>query len=445
MTHFSIRRRLSWLVLGSLVLVWIAMLALSYNKAHEEIHELADAHLQQAARTLLMLDLKRLSRLTKTDEQATQNTKQDEASPLTFQVWSDDGKLLLHSAGAPATVFQAQQGYATQTVKDEIWRSYAVHDDKRHYQINTLEPLRARDHLIRKLAIRMGQVLLFALPLLALLIWVSISLSLRPLGRLSEAVAIRNSNQLESIQLQQVPTEVQALITALNRLLEQLARSLDKERAFTADAAHELRTPLAAIKVQAQVALETQDDTSRRHAINQVIAGVNRTTHLAQQLLLLARLEHIKPDEQKTVDLSQLAADCIAQRADEATRKGIELDLKTKPDCTLAGDPEMLRVMLDNLLDNAIKYGRTDGQIVVSVQRTASQLILIVADDGEGVSPADRTRLRDRFFRVAGSDISGSGLGLSIVEKIATAHHGTLEIGTGLQQRGLSVTIGLTL
>ncbi|MEO7031269.1 MAG: ATP-binding protein [Herbaspirillum sp.] len=445
MTHFSIRRRLSWLVLGSLVLVWIAMLGISYDKAHEEIHELADAHLQQAARTLLMLDLKRLSRLTKVEEQEMENPKQDEASPLVFQIWSDDGELLLHSKGAPITAFHIQHGFATQTVRNEIWRSYTVHDDKRRYQIKTLEPLRARDHLIRKLAIRMGQVLLFALPLLALLIWISISLSLRPLARLSEAVTTRNPNQLESIQLQQVPTEVQALITALNRLLKQLAHSLDKERAFTADAAHELRTPLAAIKVQAQVALEAQDDTSRRHAITQVIAGVNRTTHLAQQLLLLARLEHIKPDEQQTVDLAELAAECIAQRANEATRKNIEFDFETEPNCTLVGSPEMLRVMLDNLLDNAIKYGRTNGQIAVTLQRTGSQLMLIVADDGEGVSSADRMRLQDRFFRVPGSDVSGSGLGLSIVEKIAIAHHGTLEIGTGLQQRGLSATISFTL
>ena len=444
MKRFSIRRRLVLLVLGSLVLVWGAMLAVSYGKAREEIHELADARLQQGARTLLMLDLKRLARLVETRGTAgDRGHGNDEggARPLAFQVWSNDGRLLLASAGAPPALQPAHDGFATRTIAGRDWRSYSLPDRDHEYRVTVLEPLSVREHPASHLAGRMSEVLLFALVPLALLIWFGISQGLRPLARLSDAIAVRDADNLEPIRLQDVPVEVQPLVAALDRLLERLARSLDKERAFTADAAHELRTPLAAIKVQAEVALAAKDEATRRHAIGQVIAGVDRTTHLAQQLLLLARVEHIEAGARQPVDLGRLAADGIAQRADAATQRDIEIELDARPGSMLHGDPAMLAILVDNLLDNAIKYGCDGGRIAVSVRREAGELLLVVADDGEGVAEADRERLRDRFFRVEGHDAAGSGLGLSIVEKIAAAHGGTVDFGVGLEGRGLGVTV----
>ncbi len=443
MRRFSIRRRLLLLLLGSLVLVWGTMLGFSYRKAHEEIYELADTRLQQSARTLKLLDLKRLGRLADSGhaEEAQEHADDGDSAPLAFQVWSDAGELLLQSAGAPAAMFRPEPGYATQAIDDQPWRSYTLRDQQRHYQVRVLEPLRARDHLIGKLGGRMAQVLLLALPLLALLIWISISRGLRPLAQLSEAIAARDADNLEPIRLERVPAEAQALTDALNHLLQRLAHSIDKERSFTADAAHELRTPLAAIKVQAEVALAAQDEASRRHAIGQVIAGVNRTTHLAQQLLLLARLDHLETAARQPVDLGSLAQECVARRADDATRKGIEFEVAAAPGCVLQGDPAMLAVMLDNLLDNAIKYGHAPGRIAVAVERWQSAPQLTVQDDGDGVAPADRERLQDRFFRAPGNQAAGSGLGLSIVDKIAAAHGGSVRFGPGLDGRGLGVTI----
>ncbi|MBS0316049.1 MAG: sensor histidine kinase N-terminal domain-containing protein [Proteobacteria bacterium] len=450
MKRFSIRRRLLLLLLGSLVLVWAAMLGVGYEKAREEIHELADARLQQGARTLMMLDLKRLARLAQAGESSQagkggeaegRHVEESGAQPLAFQIWGDDGQLLLASAGAPAAPQDLHDGYVTRRIDGRDWRSYSLRDTRHDYRVTVLEPLALREHPANQLAGRMGQVLLLALPVLALLIWFGIGQGLRPLARLSDAIAVRDTGNLEPIRLRRVPAEAQALIAALNDLLERLARSLDKERAFTADAAHELRTPLAAIKVQAQVALAAQDEAGRRQAIEQVIAGVDRTTHLAQQLLLLARFDHVEPGTRQAVDLGRLAADHVAQRADDAIRNHIELELAAEPDCRLAGDPAMLATLLDNLIDNAIKYGRSGGQALVSVRRGAGALLLAVMDDGDGVVAADRARLRDRFFRVEGHAASGSGLGLSIVEKIAAAHGGTVDIGTGLQGRGLGVTV----
>jgi two-component system sensor histidine kinase QseC len=446
MKGFSLRGRLLLLLLGSLALVWGAMLGVGYDEAREEIHELADARLQQGARTLLVLDLKRLSRLAGTGATAAANgdneTGQDNGvRPLAFQVWSDSGRLLLASNGAPSAPYRADEGYATDVIDGRAWRSYSLQNRKHDYRVTVLEPLAVREHPVRELTGRMGLILLWALPLLALLVWLSVYRGLRPLARLSDEIGARDAGNLDPIQLQRVPAEAQAPVLALNRLLERLARSLDKERAFTADAAHELRTPLAAIKVQAEVALAAQDEATRRHAIEQVIAGVNRTTHLAQQLLLLARLEHVEPAMRQAVDLGRLAADVVAQRADEATRKAIDVELAADPGCVLQGDPATLATMLDNLLDNAFKYGGAGGHVVVTVRRDASATLLMVADDGAGVAGNEGARLRDRFFRSGDHAEPGSGLGLSIVGKIAAAHGGSVEIGSGLAGRGLGVAV----
>lgn len=448
MKAFSLRRRLLVLLLGSLALAWAAMLGLGYQKAREEIHELADARLQQGARTLAVLDLKRLARLAQLDEQAGGDADGGDgeaggAQPLAFQVWDEHGRLLLASAGAPAAPYVAHDGFAQQTIAARNWRSYSLRDRRHGYQLTVLEPIALRNHPTDQLARRMSQVLLLALPLLALLMWLAIGQGLRPLARLSEAIAQRDAGKLEPIQLHGVPSEAQALVAALNGLLGRLARSLDHERAFTADAAHELRTPLAAIKVQAEVALVAVDESTRRHAIAQVIAGVNRATHLAQQLLQLARLEQAAPAAQEAVDLGELAAASIARHADAATRRDIDMGLDAQTGCVLPGDRALLTTALDNLLDNAIKYGRAGGHVVVRVAREHDDVLLQVADDGDGVDAANHARLRDRFFRVEGHAAAGSGLGLSIVEKIAAVHRGSLVIGPGLDGRGLGASLRL--
>ena len=446
MKTFSVRRRLLVMLLGSLALVWIAMLGFGYQKAHEEIHELSDARLQQAARTLLVLDLKRLTRLAQADENRTEDDPNNvpgaqEAPPLAFQAWGNDGRLLLDSANAPNAPYTTTEGYDTRRIDGKDWRSYSVQDHKHDYRVTVLEPLSIRDHPARELAGRMGQVLLIALPLLALLVWISIRQGFTPLARMSTAIAARDASNLEPLQLERVPQEAAALVRALNALLARLARSLDQERAFTADAAHELRTPLAAIKVQAEVALAAQDQATLHQAIGQVIAGVDRATHLSQQLLLLARLEHTALPVRQSVDLGQLAASAIARRADEALAKGIECELVAGSDCILPGDPDMLTILIDNLLDNAIKYGGQGGHVAIRVLREGGALHLVVEDDGDGVANTALDRLRDRFFRVEGQPSSGSGLGLSIVEKIARAHDGCVELGSGMAGRGLGVRV----
>jgi two-component system sensor histidine kinase QseC len=298
-----------------------------------------------------------------------------------------------------------------------------------------------RDAVIKESAIRMSLVLLLALPALALLIWFSVGHGLRPLKLLSQALAKRNAGNLEPLQLDRIPQEAQVLVQALNQLLLRVRQSIDRERAFTADAAHELRTPLAAIKVQAEVALAASDAGQRSHAISQVIAGVNRTTRLVQQLLLLARIEQPNAMEKQTVDLAEAAAESVGRFADEAMRKGMEPELKAEAGCIVQANPVALAMLIDNLVDNAVKYGRQGGHIAVSVLHENGMPVLRVCDDGPGVQAQDRARLTGRFFRVTGSDVEGSGLGLSLVERIAQQYGGEVSFGPGLDGTGLGVTV----
>lgn len=444
MKTFSIRRRLLITLFASLVLVWITMLAFGYQKAHEEIHELSDARLQQAARTLLVLDMKRLGRLVRSETDGPEmpdSAQADEAPPLAFQAWDARGQILIDSGQAPATAFDPREGFATRTLEGKSWRSYSVQDRKHAYLLTVLEPLAVRDHPVRELASRMGQALLLALPILTVLIWLMIRQGFAPLQRLSSAIAERDASALAPLEFERVPEEAAGLVEALNALLARLAHSLEKERAFTADAAHELRTPLAAIKVQAEVALAASDAVTRQQALKHVIAGVDRSTHLVQQILQLARLEHGAPELRQMIDLGELAAQVVAARADAALQRGMDISLDAEPGCSLSGDPATLHVLIDNLIDNAIKYGRADGAIEVRVRRDVEHLILRVSDDGAGVPEGDLERLHDRFYRIEGSAASGSGLGLSIVEKIAGAHDGTLEFQTGINGRGLGVSV----
>lgn len=441
---FSIRRRLLVLLLGSVVLVWLGMLTSGYYEAREEVNELADAHLEQQARTLLLLDPARLDALAGAPAYAEDSDHDGEHHQQRgFQVWTAGGVLLLRGAGTPPAVFDAHDGFASQGSGHQAWRSYAAYDPGRAYQVRVFEAQHERDGMVRKLARRMALLLLLALPVLALLIWVGIGRGLLPLARIAGAIGARDAGRLQPLAPGLVPLEAQPLVDALNSLLTRLAQSLDRERAFTADAAHELRTPLAAIKVQAEVALAAHDEVTRRHAIGQVIAGVNRSTQLARQLLLLARLDHAGATPAPVAALDQLALDCVALRAGDAVQRGMEFEVEAQPHCLLRGEPATLSVLIDNLLDNAIKYGRERGRIAVGVARCGGELLLTVRDDGAGMAPERRARLLGRFVRGETGDVAGSGLGLSIVDKIAQSCGGSVSIGDGLDGRGLGVTVRL--
>jgi two-component system sensor histidine kinase QseC len=435
-TRHGIRRRLVLLLAASVALVWAGMLAWSYVDTREEVAEQADARLEEGARTIMLLDLPKLATLASAP--AGDDDDDDDDLELRFQVWDRAGTLRLRSRGAPEVDFVPGAGHAMLEHDRYAWHTYALRDPVAGYQVRVFERPGIRGRLVNKTARRMAQVLLVGLPVLALLAWISIGYGLRPLRRVSEAIALRDAGKLDPIDLAGIPAEVQPLVDALNRLLQRLDASLAHERAFTADAAHELRTPLAAIKIQAEVALGAVDAVQRTHAIGQIIHGVNRTTHLVRQLLLLARLDQgAVSTTSQSVDLAQLGGASAARFAGAALDKEMDLELVAADGCLVHGDPVALGVLVDNLVDNAVKYGQAKGRIQVVVRPGA----LAVLGDGPAVDAATQARLVDRFYRVEGHAAEGSGLGLSIVAKIAQANGGRLQLGPGLDGAGFGATV----
>jgi two-component system, OmpR family, sensor histidine kinase QseC len=322
-----------------------------------------------------------------------------------------------------------------------MYHSFTLHDTVTGKTVRVFEQANTRSDLVSGVASRIARPTLIALPVLALLVWFSIGWSLAPLRTLSGAIRSRDINRLEPVDIGRVPTEVRPLVDAINALLSRLVHSLERERAFTADAAHELKTPLAAIKVQAQVALAEPDRSLQRLAMQRVVQGVDRSARLAEQLLLLARLDTQEKLATAPLKPAAVAKDALLANAGNAQQKDIRVTLCGDPLAEIDAEPVLMGILLDNLLDNAIKYGRVGGMVEVDVRQANGEVQLTVRDDGPGVAPDDLDRLTNRFFRATGNQATGSGLGLSIVSRIAEHFDASLRLSAGANARGLAVEV----
>jgi two-component system sensor histidine kinase QseC len=449
---FSLRRRLLLWLLTTIMLAWAATAVLSFVDAHHEIDELFDAQLAQFAKVLLAQasheleehGLGGLEELAPPGEEV--ETLDDKAAhkyeqKIAFQIWGEGGALLLRSSSAPARRMSARtSGYSDSFIAGQQWRvfSYTRRDGKLQIQVGG--PHDVRNELAAEIAWRLVVPFAVALPLLAVLIWVGVGRGLSPLRSIAGEVTRRDPQNLTAIEAGEMPEEIRPLAESLNRLLLRLDQALANERRFTADAAHELRTPLAALKTHAQVALRAGGAEERQRALEQVVEGVNRATHLVEQLLQLARLdaESARTRMQK-IELRALAAECLAELAPQALARNIELTL-AEDRARLTGDAVMLKVLVRNLVDNAIRYTPEGGAVAVAVATRDGRVLLEVTDTGPGISPEAQRRVMERFYRVPGSGESGSGLGLSIVQRIADLHGAQVrmempESGIGLRVR----------
>ncbi len=303
--------------------------------------------------------------------------------------------------------------------------------------------VKERNEVAAEIAQQLLKPMLFALPALALLLVIAIGFSLAPLRRLARDVAARTPDRLDPLPTESLPTEVEPLVKRLNSLFADIMRALENERRFTADAAHELRTPLAALKAQAQVALASVDPAQRQHALSQILVGCDRATHLVAQLLTLARLDADTPQQMQNVALRPIAEEVLAMSAGEAIEHHCDLMLGDG-DAQVRGDTVLLQVLLRNLVDNALRHGGAT-QIDVSITRDRDRAVLTVSDNGRGIEADERERVQQRFYRSASADSSGSGLGLSIVSRIAELHRGTVEIGAPASGNGVALFVYLPL
>jgi two-component system sensor histidine kinase QseC len=432
----SLQRRLLLLALGATIAVWIAATLWTWRSARHEIDELLDAHLAQAAALLVARSAGELEEIDVEHAPVLDR----HARKVAFQVWERGRSLRLHSANAPnEPLGTRQEGYSERVIEGRGWRVFSAWDARREMLIHVGERADVRGELSAELAQSLLWPLLLALPALALLLSLAIRGGLRPLLGLSEQVARRDSENLAALDEQRVPAEAQPLVRQLNGLFERMRDSLERERRFTADAAHELRTPVAGIKAQAQVARMASSEAGRTRALEQVIAGADRAGRLVDQLLTLARLEAADANEYAPHTLRAIASQALADVAPLAATRGVELELADGADAQVPCQPMLLEVLLRNLLHNAIVHG--GGRVRVSIDSSADATVLSVEDQGPGVAPEERDKVQQRFYRLEGAHEGGSGLGLSIVQRIAQLHHATLALSQGSGGKGLRVVV----
>ena len=439
---FSLRRRLLGLLLGGVAIAWLVTMVFSYIDAHHEVDELFDAQLAQAAQTLLALaghdegdDIEELGDIAHKYQRR-----------LRFQIWSSDGKLLMRSKNAPETALTATNGFSETSDRDEgHWRHFSQWNHEHSLQVQVSENHHIRDDLIGHIAWRLLFPALFGLPLIGLWVWLATRQGLSSLDGIARQIASREAQQLQPLNPASAPEEIRTMLEAINGLFRRVAETLDAERRFTADAAHELRTPLAALQAQLQVALRARDDNERERSLTQLQHGLTRASHLVDQMLQLARLdpESGLPDSQ-TVDLSRLAEDVCAELGTAILDKNLDFDLQASAGCTITGQPDWLRVLMRNLVDNAIRYTPPGGKIIVSLSQMQNGCRFTVCDNGPGIPLAERDAVLRRFHRLNHQDQPGSGLGLSIVSRIAELHGAQIELGDGDAVNGLSISVSFS-
>ncbi len=483
-TNYSLRRRVLTGLFAATIGYWGVIAALTVEENVGEVHALYDIHLTHAALALLRVaNTDAATSGTLTGAAATQTIQQlfqqwpefpqrvnpgQAALPSTpppnetpglrastakknvahglalrYQVWRSDGFLVFQSANAPDTPMTDELGFSKDTDPGgKVWRNYSVWDDRQHLRAVVSESNDDRMQLVRSIAIKSMSPILLGMPLFILLIWLSVRRGLGPLTDLDQAIARRDANSLTPIDESKSPRELQPIVKELNKLIGRMKQSLENERRFNANAAHELNTPLAAIQTHVYVARTTTDEAERQRALEQARIGLERSIRLVGQMLAIARIDHRQAQADVIwLDLSEIAQGVCAELALLALRRDQTLELIAAPVPTrMAGSPDLLHRLISNLVDNALRYACDGGSVVVEVSRSSTGVRLTVQDDGPGI-PADQLdRVFDRYYRLADQGPRGTGLGLAICRTIAEIHQGTISLAQGPGGRGLVVT-----
>lgn len=389
--------------------------------------------------------LNQISNIDETTRQKITAYLQTTAIPhFMFQIWSGDGKLLFHSLNSiNITLKNTPRGFSDIIIRDNDWRAYAGIDPDTHTKIVVAELYEIRNKLTDLITKNNGYILLLTFPVFAFLIWIIVGLALRSVTRVTNEISNRASTYLEPVDATNIPIEIKPLVIELNQLFLRLQLVFDRNKRFAGDAAHELRTPLAALKTQAQVALKADNEIDRYHALLKVLQGVDRSSHVVAQLLTLSRLSQEETlNDVQPLDLHKLATEIIAFLAPIALEKNIDIELAPHPgNAMIVGNDIVLGILIRNVVDNAIRYTPEKGSVKVSIISKNQEIIFRVTDTGPGIPIELRERVFERFYRILGTYAAGSGLGLAIVSQIAELHHAKIALSTGSSGIGLQFDV----
>jgi two-component system OmpR family sensor kinase len=429
----SLRARLLWFLLAAIVLAAGSQAFVAYRTVLNEADEIFDYHMQQMALSL---------RAGLPPSAAVSGLSDgDENFDFVVQVWTIDGQRIFESAAQAALPQRAVLGFSNVRARGTTYRVYSL--QSRTLVIQVAQDMAARRHMAGTLALRTVGPIALAAPLLMLVVWWVVSRSLAPVARVRGQVAARQADDLSPVSEGGLPEEVRPLVHELNLLFERVRRAFEAQKHFVADAAHELRSPLAALKLQVQSLKRAPDEATRELAVNRLAAGIDRATRLVEQMLALARQEagasaDMAPEPVALQEVARLAlSDAIAV----AQARHIDIGIASADAARVRGRPEALRTLLRNLLDNAVKYTPEGGRVDIRIAQQADGTELAVEDSGPGLPAEERERVFDRFYRSGEPQAPGSGLGLAIVKSIADQHGATLDLGSSESLGGLRVRL----
>jgi two-component system, OmpR family, sensor kinase len=445
----SIRARLlAWLI-GGVVLIGVLGGWIVYRNALAEADAFFDYHLRQTALVL---------RDEPVEYSVAPRIPQNDASyDFVVQVWSLDGVRVYFSRPHTELPEVTTLGFSTVSTTEGLWRVYGTQALTKVIQV--AQPMHVREQQAVDLALKTLRPFALLLPVLGFLIWLAVGSALQPLQRLTSLVKARRVDALDPLPSERLPDEVTPLVGALNELLVRLDAALTRERAFMADAAHELRTPLTALHLQMGTLARATNEAERNDAMEKLSAGVQRAIRLLEQMLSFARQgPRAEPGRVRVlVPLTDIVRDVVAELVPFADAKRIDLGIPNSEPAMVLGDPDALRTLTRNLVDNAVRYTPDGGRVDVFVESgppstaavqpalpahaPAPQVVLRVVDNGPGIPPEERTRVLDRFYRRPGTPPPGSGLGMAIVKAIADAHGASLKLDSGPGGQGLAVSL----
>jgi signal transduction histidine kinase len=426
----SIRVRVLLSLLGMLVVTAVVMAALTYRNVLAETEALFDYQLRQMAFSLR--DQGEIA-------PAQASTLADEELDFVVQIWSADGRSIYPPRLRGELPARALLGLADITVNGKTWRTFGVATPERVIQV--AQPLQIRKKLAAGAALRSVAPLLLIAPAMALVIWWLAAQTLAPLRRLADGVRARDEQSFQPLAMQGLPDEVFPLVNALNGLLQRLSSSLGAQRAFVSDAAHELRSPLTALKLQMQLLRRASDEHARTQAVEALNDGIDRAARLVEQLLTLARSEPGAPTPKPLLlDLSEVVRAAVAETVPFALSRGSQLLLFADEPVWIVGDAPALTALARNLADNAVRYSPGGSRVELRVSIEQDAALLQVDDAGPGIPAQEHERVFDRFYRHSVSDEAGTGLGLAIVRSVAERHAAQVSLGQS-PLGGLRVTV----
>jgi len=433
--RLSLKLRLTLLFLALSLTAWFAASLVAWQQTRDTLDKLFDTQQMLFAKRLLTMDLDEIhapERMREVPKKAKHGRLDDDA--LAFAIYTPDGRMVLNDGenGRDIPYHYRRDGFDNGQLNDDNdeWRFLWLTAPDGKYRVVVGQEHEYRQEMALDVVRSQFTPWLVALPIMLLVLIVLLSRELRPLKKLSQTLRARTPDATARLATQGVPIEVRPVVDALNQLFARTQAMMARERRFTSDAAHELRSPLTALKVQTEVAqLSLDDPQAQAKALTQLHAGIDRASRLVEQLLTLSRLDSLESlDDVEPLNMADLLQSVVMDSYHPAQQAGIEIRLNIlDPQVTRTGQQLLLSLLVRNLLDNAVRYSPRGSRVEVTLDTHS----VIVRDNGPGIAPDALTRIGERFYRPPGQDQTGSGLGLSIVKRIAALHRMTVTLGNG--------------